>query len=334
MFSRYSRARRASLHAICATVASAALSVCSQSALAADTYPDHAVNIVVGFAPGGTNDILARLISAKLQEHLKQSFVVENKPGASSAIGTGYVAKAKPDGYTLLVSSSGGLTVNPIMMKSISYDPVKDLEPIALLGSFPLIVTVPSALPIKNLKELEQYGKTNKDGRLDHGVASSSFQLVAETLSEASGIKFNHIAYRGSGPVITALLGQEIQVGVLDSAAIAPQLKAGKLRALAVTTGKRSAAFPDIPTVAENGYPGYDVTIWTALMAPKGTPEPVLAKLRSTVTEILKDKELVQKLHSLGMDPGDADSAALGRRIVQDIARWDKVATAAHLKPE
>ncbi|GAA5235448.1 tripartite tricarboxylate transporter substrate binding protein [Verticiella sediminum] len=333
MLNRPVRARRAYLRAVCTALAGAVLSAFASTA-AADGYPEKPVSIVVGFAPGGTNDILARLVSAKLQERLKQSFVVENKPGASSAIGTGFVAKAKPDGYTLLVSSSGGLTVNPAVMKGLSYDPMQDFEPIALLGSFPLIVTVPAALPIANLKDLAQYATGTQDGRLDHGVASSSFQLAAETLSAASDIKFNHVSYRGSGPVVAALLGQEIQVGVLDSAAVMPQVQAGKLKALAVTTGKRSAAFPDIPTVAENGFADYDVTIWTGLMAPKGTPEPVLAALRTAVADILKEQDTVEKMHALGMDPGNTDSAALSERIAQDIARWDEVARAANLKPE
>lgn len=325
-------ARRMVTRSLALAAACALLPLCLPAS--ANSYPEKAVNIVVGFAPGGTNDILARLIAAKLQDKLKQGFVVDNKPGANSAIGTGFVAKAKADGYTLLVSSSGGLTVNPVVMKGLTYDPVKELEPIALLGSFPLIITVPSALPVNNLKELAAYSKQTKHGALDHGVASSSFQLAAEVLSTTSGIKFNHVPYRGSGPVVTAMLGQEIQVGVLDSAAVMPQVKAGKFKALAVTTGKRSAAFPDIPTVAEAGFPNYDVTIWTALMAPKGTPAPILAKLRSTLKEILNDKDTVEKMHALGMDPGNVDSDSLAKRISSDIERWASVAKTANIQPE
>ena len=205
----------------------------------AQAYPDKPVKIVVGFAPGGTNDILARLIAQKLQDKLKQGFVVDNRPGANSAIGNDLVAKAKPDGYTLLVSSSGGLTTNPILMKSLPYDPVKDYEPIALLGSFPLVVTVPASLPVKNFAELVQFGKKTKDGKLDHGTPTTSFVLVAETLTETAGVKFNHILYKGSGPVVTALMGGEIQVGVLDIPAVVNHVKGGKLRALAVTTATR-----------------------------------------------------------------------------------------------
>ncbi|MDB5751211.1 MAG: putative Bug-like extra cytoplasmic solute receptor, family [Ramlibacter sp.] len=330
-----SSARRR-LRAIYRVVAAAALTALALHApqAAAQAYPDKPVKIVVGFAPGGTNDILARLIAQKLQEKLKQSFIVENKPGANSSIGNDSVAKASPDGYTLLVSSSGGLTTNPVLMKNLPYDPVKDFEPIAMLGSFPLVVTVNATLPVKNLAELVQFSKTSKDGRLDHGTPSTSFVLVAETLAAAAGVKFNHILYKGSGPVVTGLLGGEIQVGVLDSPAVVAQVRGGKLKALAVTTGKRSAALPDVPTVAESGYAGYDIPIWTALMAPKGTPEPVLVKLRATVAEILKEKETVEKMRGFGLDPGDADSAALGRRIASDITRWTAVAKAANIKPE
>ncbi|MDO8778280.1 MAG: tripartite tricarboxylate transporter substrate binding protein [Burkholderiaceae bacterium] len=304
------------------------------SSALAQAYPDKPVKLVVGFAPGGTNDILARLFAAKLQDKLKQTFFVENKAGANSAIGNDFVAKSKNDGYTLLVSSSGGMTTNPILMKNLPYDPVKDFEPIALLGSFPLVVTVPSSLPVKSFNELVQFSKTFKDGKLDHGTPTTSFVLVAETLTAATGIRFNHILYKGSGPVVTGLLGGEIQVGVMDSPAVITQVKAGKLKALAVTTGKRSAALPEVPTIAESGVAGYDVPIWTALMAPKGTPEPVLAKLRTAVGEILKEKETIEKMTGLGLDPGDADSAALSRRISADITRWTAVAKAANIKPE
>jgi len=300
----------------------------------AQNYPDRPVKVVVGFAPGGTNDILARLIAARLQNKLKQAFVVENKPGANSSIGNDFVAKSKNDGYTLLVSSSGGMTTNPILMKNLPYDPVKDFEPVALLGSFPLVVTVPASLPVKSFNELVQFSKTYRDGKLDHGTPTTSFVLVAETLTAAVGVKFNHILYKGSGPVVAGLLGGEIQVGVLDSPAVIAQIKAGKLKALAVTTGKRSAALPDVPTIAESGIAGYDVPLWTALMAPKGTPEPVLAMLRTAVGEILKDKETVDKMTALGLEPGDADSAALSRRIVSDIVRWTSVAKVANIMPQ
>lgn len=333
---RFLRARRSLVRAAAlASLLPAFAALAAPPPPTAGAYPDRAVNIVVGFAPGGTNDILARLIAAKLQDRLRQSFVVDNRPGANSAIGNAHVARSRPDGYTLLVSSSGGLTANPVLMKNLPYDPVKDFEPIALLGSFPLVVTVPASLPVRNFAELVQFAKTKSvDGRLDNGTPTTSFVLVAETLSAASSLQFNHILYKGSGPVVAALLGGEIQVGVLDSPAVVNQVKAGKLKALAVTTGKRSAALPDVPTVAESGYPGYEAPIWTALMAPRGTPEPVLSRLRATVADILKDPDTIARMHALGLDPGNADAAALGQRIAADIGRWEVAAKAANLKPE
>lgn len=327
------RQRRLVLRALSAAFAVTLVAFGPQRALAQD-YPDKPVKIVVGFAPGGTNDILARLLAAKLQDKLRQTFIVENKAGANSAIGNDFVAKAPPDGYTLLVSSSGGLTTNPVLMKNLPYDPVKDYEPIALLGSFPLVVTVSSSLPVKNFADLVAFSKKTKDGKLENGTPTTSFLLVAETLSATAGVKFNHILYRGSGPVVAGVLGGEIQTGVLDSPAVIQQVKGGKLKALAVTTAKRSAALPDVPTIEELGYPGYDAPIWTALMAPRGTPAPVLGNLRHALDEILKDPDMVEKMHALGMDPGDADAAALSRRIASDIARWGQVAKTANIQPE
>lgn len=334
LFRSFSIARRHCVRGVCAAVAGVALASAACIASAEPAYPDHLVKIVVGFPPGGTNDILARLIAAKLGEKLKQSFIVENRPGANSSIGNEFVAKSKPDGYTLLVSSSGGLTTNPILMKNLPYDPGRDFDPIALLGTFPLVVAVPASLPVNNLNGLVAYSKKLPDGKLNNGTPTTSFVLVAETLGAAAGVKFNHILYKGSGPVVTALLGGQLQVGVLDSPAVLQQVKAGKLKALAVTTGKRSAALPDVPTVAESGYAGYDIPIWTALMAPKGTPEPVLAKLRAAVGEILQDKDTVAKMHALSLDPGDADAASLEHRISADIARWRAVAKAANIQAQ
>lgn len=327
------RGRRAVLRIFGAALVAMTFSATVPHAIA-QSYPDKPIKLVVGFAPGGTNDILARLLAVKLQEKFKQTVFVENKPGANSAIGNDFVAKANPDGYTLLVSSSGGLTTNPVLMKNLAYDPMKDYEPIALLGSFPLVVTVSASLPVKNFTDLVQLAKTTKDGKVDNGTPTTSFVLVAETIAAASGVKFNHILYKGSGLVISALLGGEIQTGILDSPAVIQQVRGGKLKALAVTTAQRSAALPEVPTLAELGYKGYDASIWTALMAPKGTPAPVLTRLRTAVGEILNDKDMVDKMHALSLDPGDADAAALSRRIASDIDRWAKVAKTASLQPE
>ncbi len=312
----------------------ASLLVAGQVFAQSAAYPEKPVKIVVGFAPGGTNDILARIVATKLGDRLKQSVVVENKPGANSAVGNDLVAKSKPDGYTLLVSSSGGLTSNPVVMKNLPYNPEKDFEPIALLGTFPLVVTTNSQLPFGNYAGLVDYAKRSREGELNHAAITSSFVLVAEMLAKESQLKLTHINYRGSGPAVSALLGGEIDFALVDIAAVMGQIKAGKLKALAVTTPKRSSALPDVPTVAEVGFKGFDATIWTALMAPKGTPEEVLSRIRPAIKEILAEKDTIDKLRTLGMEPGDTDGAALSRRISRDIRTWTDVAKRAGIKPE
>jgi tripartite-type tricarboxylate transporter receptor subunit TctC len=297
-------------------------------------YPDKPVKVVVGFAPGGTNDILARLISVKLQDKLKQPFVVENKPGANSIVAADYVSKAAPDGYTLFVASSGVLTINPVLYSKLDYDPIKDFEPVALLGSFPLVVTTRADFPASSMKSLPEMAKKSQYGALDHGVGSSPFQLAAELYGHDAGVKLNHVAYKGSGPTIVALLGGEIQLAFLDIGAVLPQIKGGKLKALAVTTANRSKSLPDVPTIAESGVAGYDVPIWTGLVVPKGTPADVTARLRAALKDVLADKEVVSKIEALGMEPGNTDAAAFGKRVTGDLAKWRAVAKSANIKAE
>jgi tripartite-type tricarboxylate transporter receptor subunit TctC len=249
-------------------------------------------------------------------------------------VGTGFVARSTPDGYTLLVSSSGGLTVNPVMMKNLAYNPEKDFEPIALLSTFPLVLAANARLPFNDYAGLVDFAKRSRQGELNHASITSSFQLVAEMLAEQSKVKFTHINYRGSGPAMAALLGGEIDFAVVDIAAAVGHFKAGTLKPLAVTTPKRSSALPNVPTVAETGFAGFDATIWTGLLAPKGTPEPVLAKLRGAVAAILAEKDTVDRFTELGMEPGDTDGAALNRRISNDIRQWGAIAKKANLQAQ
>lgn len=297
-------------------------------------YPDRPVKVVVGFAPGGTNDVLARLFSDRLQDRLKQPFIVDNKPGAASMIAAEFAAKAPPDGATVFVASSGALTINPALYPKIKYDPVADFAPVALLGSFPLVVTVNAASPIRRIQDLAAASRAAPNGSLDHRVGSSTFQLAAELLAREGKISFTHIPYKGSGPTVTALLGGDISVAVLDVAAVLPQIKAGKLRALAVTTARRSAVLPDVPTLAESGLPNYDVAIWTGLVVPKATGADVQDRLRATVKDILAEKDTRERIQALGMEPGNADGAAFSRLIVSDLAKWGAAAKGANIKVE
>lgn len=297
-------------------------------------YPDKPVRVVVGFAPGGTNDILARIVATKLQDKLKQAFVVDNKAGANSIIAAEIAAKAPPDGYTLFVASSGALTINPALYSRLPYDPAKDFEPIALLGSFPLVVVANAELPVTTPQGLKAFAANRPDALLNHGVGSSSFQLAAEYYASESGVKFAHINYKGTGPVIAALLGKEVDLGFVDIAAVLPQIQAGKLKALAVTTAKRSSVLPNVPTLAESGVPGYDVPIWTALVAPTGMPRAAVDALRGVLKEVLADPDTVAQFRKLGMEPGDVDAAALGKRIKDDRTRWSALAKSANIKAD
>jgi tripartite-type tricarboxylate transporter receptor subunit TctC len=292
------------------------------------------VKVVVGFAPGGTNDILARIIAAKLQERLKQPFVVENRAGANSIIAADYVAKSAPDGYTLFVASSGALTVNPGLYSTLAYDPLKDFQPVAVLGNFPLVVTVNAASPAKTLADLPTIGKGHPDGTLTHGVASSSFQLAAELYAREGGLRLTHVNYKGTGPVIAALLGNEVDVAFVDIAAIVPNIKAGKLRALAVTTAKRSPVLPDVPTVAEAGVPKYEAPIWTGLVVPTKTPAEVTAALQAALKDILAQPDVIKQLLALGMEPGALEGAAFGNLIASDLKKWTTLAKAAGIKAD
>jgi tripartite-type tricarboxylate transporter receptor subunit TctC len=297
-------------------------------------YPEKPVKVEVGFAPGGTNDILARLISVKLQQRLKQPFIVENKPGANSIIAAESVAKGPADGYTIFVASSGAMTVNPAVYSKLPYDPIKDFQPVAVLGSFPLVVAVNADSTVRQLADLKALASQKKDGTLAHGVATSAFQLAAELYSRETGLKFLHVNYKGTGPVVTALLGGEVDVAFVDIAAVVPQIKGGKLRALAVTTSERSAVLPEVPTVAESGTPGYDVPIWTGLVVPAKTPAEVANTLRKALKDILAEPEVIKQLQALGMEPGHLEGAAFGKLIASDITRWTALAKSADIKAD
>lgn len=317
---------------LCVLAALAALALAGP--VRAQGYPDKPVRLIVGFAPGGTNDVLARLMATKLQERFKQNFVVENKPGAASMIAAELAARAPADGYTLFVASSGVLTVNPALYTKVNYDPVKDFEPVALLGSFPLVVTTSAGSGIKDVKGLVEAARRAPAQSLDHGVGSSPFQLAAELMARDIGVHFNHIPYKGTGPTVTALLGNEIPVAVLDVAGVIPNIKAGRLGAVAVTTARRSSVLPDVPTLAESGVKGYDVAIWTGLVTPAGTPPEVTARLRAALADILADKDVQARLAALGMDAGHTDTAVFSRLIASDLARWSAVAKAANIKAD
>src|SRR6185312_3629019 len=246
---------------------------------AAQDYPTRTVTIIVPFTPAGATDILGRMAAAALEARLGKSFVVENRPGAGQQIGVNMVAKAAPDGYTLLMATSSAMGVNPTLYKKIAYDPVKDFEPIAMVAHLPFILCVTNDLPVKTVAEFVAYAKAHP-GKLSYGSGGvgASHHLYGELFKSLTGIEMTHVPYKGTAPALNDLIAGHIQVLFSDAPPALPQIQGGKVRALAVTTGKRMAAAPDIPPIGET-LPGFDSAPWQMLMAPAGTPAPVIDRL-------------------------------------------------------
>ncbi len=300
---------------------------------AAAQYPSGPAKLVVGFAPGGGNDILARIVADKLQAHFGKPFVVENRPGANGVIAIDAVKRSTPDGLTLLVGPSSGMTVNPVVLKTIPYDPVKDFEPIALVGSFPLIVVVKADSPIKSLQDLVAKAKA-APGTINYSSAATSFQVATEAFAQKAGIKMMNIPYRGSAPAATAVVTNDVAVNFGDSSAVLPLIQGGQMRALAVTTSKRIPSLPDVPTIAESGYPGFEMVFWSGLFLPAGTPEDIRKALETEVGKIAAMPDILARMKQLGVEPTFAPGAALGSRVKSEIELFRTVAAGAGIKAE
>ncbi|MGE4339348.1 MAG: Bug family tripartite tricarboxylate transporter substrate binding protein, partial [Pigmentiphaga sp.] len=288
-------------------------------------YPERPVNLIVGFPPGGGNDVLARLVASQLQADLGQPFVVENRPGAQGFIAFGAVKNAAPDGYTLLIGPSSGMTVNPAIYRELPYDAVKDFSPVSLIGEFPLVVTVHPTTPYQSLPELIEAAK-QAPGAIDYASAATSFQLATEMFAQQAGVEFNHIPYKGSAQAVTAVLGQQVPLTFADSAAVTAQIRDGSLRALAVTSRDRITTLPDVPTVSEAGLPGFNIVLWSALFAPAGTPDDVIQTLQRSVAKAMKDPAMRERLDSLGVIPVGSSSQALADTLGSQIEEYTQVA--------
>lgn len=316
----------------------AALAVCTIAVAAirpalAGTYPDRAVRIVVGFPPGGGNDVLARLLAERLQAQLRQPFVVENRPGANGFIAFDTVKRARPDGYTLLIGPSSGMTVNPAVYKKLPYDPIADFAPISMIGGFPLVVVVNPGSPYRTLRDLIQAAQA-KPGSVDYGSAATSFQLATEMFAQQAHIEFNHIPYKGSAQVVQAVLGRQVPMTFGDSAAVIPQIKAGALRPLAVTTAHRIDSLRDVPTVEESGVAHYEMILWSGIFAPAHTPPAVIATLQAAVQKAVRTPEMKASLSKLGIEPIGSSSAELAATIRKQISQYKAVAKKAEISIE
>ncbi|SEO55943.1 Tripartite-type tricarboxylate transporter, receptor component TctC [Rhodospirillales bacterium URHD0017] len=299
----------------------------------AETWPNKPIRLVVGYSAGGGNDLIARIVAARLQEKLGQPIVVDNKPGAQSIVAAELVAKAQPDGYTLLVAPSGPMTINPAVYAKLPYDPAKDFAPISLLAEFPLLLVVGAEQPIKSVRELIDYGRAHPD-KANYASSATPFQLAAELFNQRTGSKFQHIPYKGSGDAAQAVASGQVLMTIADTGPIAGLLSAGKLRALAITTEKRDPAFPDVPTLAEAGVPNMAISLWTGLVAPAGTPPEIVARLNRAVVETLAMAEVRTALDKIAVTPRSTTPEQYRVLIARDAARWKTVATAANIKVE
>lgn len=296
---------------------------------------DKSITIVVPYAPAGTTDMLGRMLAQQMAPHLGRSVIVENKPGAGSGIGASFVARAPADGNTLLVATSTTLAINPALYKKLSYDPAKDFAPIGLIGAVPLLVVVNAALPVKSIAELVALSKS-KPGGLSYGSAGngSPHHLGVEMFKAATGANLAHVPYKGSGPAVTDLLGGQIDLMFSDIPPALQHVKAGKLRALAVTSAKRQSALPDIPTVAESGAAGtrgFEAVAWQSLVAPAGTPKELVQKYADALAKVIAQPELRAKLEAEGFEPAAAGGSPerFAAYIRSETERWGKVIRSA-----
>jgi tripartite-type tricarboxylate transporter receptor subunit TctC len=299
----------------------------------AQVYPWKPIHIVVGFPPGGGNDIIARLVGAKMQESWGQSVVIDNKPGANSIIAAEFVAKSAPDGYTLLVNATGGMSVNPVLYSKLPYDSLKDFVPISMVGSFPLVLVVNPSVPAKSVQELVAYLKANP-GKLNYSSGSTAFQVATEMFKQMTGTDIKHIPYKGSAASISAVMAGDVQMTIVDSPPLVPQLKSGRVKALAVTSAKRAPAMADLPTIAESGVPGYEMVLWIGVFAPAGTPPDIAAKLNAEVVRIVNLPDIRQRLDGMGVGPLGNTSQQMAEWIRREIARYGPVVKAAGIKVE
>jgi len=306
----------------------AALVVASLTTVAAaQDYPGNKpIKLVVPFPAGGGTDIFARVIGNKLSETLKWVVVVDNKPGAGGNIGIDAVAKSPPDGYTIGLGQTSNLSINPTLYTKLPYDPLKDLVPIVLVADAPLVMVVPANSPFKTVADVVAAAK-KKPGDVTFGSPGNGTvaHLTGELFQTAAGIKFQHIPYKGSAQALTDLMGGQVQVYMSSIPTALSHIKGGKLRAIAVTSPKRAPSLPDVPTIAEAGYKGFDANTWFGLVAPAGTPAPIVSKINAEVNRILKMPDVREKFAAEGGGPLGGSSQEFAALLKSDYVKWGKV---------
>lgn len=301
----------------------------------AQDFPSRSLKLVVPYAPGGGADSVARIVAKRVAENVGQPIVIENKGGAGSIVGTDLVAKAEPDGYTLLLGQSGPISINPAVYKTLPYDPVKDFAPITMTTAYPYILVVNSESPAKTLQEFVALAKS-KPGALNYGSTGvgAANHLVAELFASKAGLKMTHVPYRGTALAVGDLVSGQLNVVFGDPISVLPHIKSGKLRPLAVTSQERSPVAPEVPTVAESGYPGFEALAWHGILAPARTPPAVVQKLNAEFVKALADPATRELLEKQAMQTVGNSPEAFAAFIQKDIATWKAVAAAASVTVE
>lgn len=294
-------------------------------AVNAQNYPAKSIRFIVPFPPGGGNDTIARLVGQKLTAATGQQVLVDNRPGAGGAIGAEAAAKSPADGYTLFLAGVATHGINPNLRKKLPYDPLRDFDAVSQIAAAPLLVVVHPSLPIRSVKELVALAKA-RPGQINYASngAGGSSHLAVELFSMMSGAKMTHIPYKGLSPALTELLSGEVQVMFSSAVAMLPQVKAGKLRAVAMTGARRSPAIPDIPTVAEAGVPGYETGSWYGIVVPAGTPKAAIDRLSREIIAIVRSPEITNRLNSEAVIPVGSTPAEFTTHIKNELARWAK----------
>jgi len=312
-----------------------ALGTLASHAALAQAYPAKPVRLVVPFPPGGSTNIVARIVAQKLSDRLGQQVVVENRGGAGGTIGAEAVAKAPPDGYTLVVGTTSTHAVAPSVYGKIGYDPVKDFAPISLIAVTPYLLVVNPSVNVKSLQEFVGYVK-GRPGKLNYASAGtgSTTHLAMEMLKSAAGLYIVHIPYNGNGPAGTAVIAGQVEILFGSLPAVLPHAKSGRVRPLAVGTPKRSPSLPDVPTVAESGFPGFDASLWLAIMAPAGTPAPIVDRLQKEIHAVIASPDTADALNKAGAEPITSTPAELAAMVKDGVEKYGKVVKQAGVKPE
>ncbi len=311
------------------------LAAATATAASAETFPDRSITMIVPFAAGGSTDVVARIVAQKMSEDLGQQVIVQNVAGAGGNLGAGNVARAAPDGYTILMGTVATHALNPLILKSTPYDAEKDFSPISLLVVVPNVLVVNPELPAKNVEELVALLKADPD---KYSYASSGngtpLHLSGELFKSMAGVDMQHIPYKGAGPALNDVIGNQVPIMFDNLPSSSSHIKAGTLRALAVTTAKRAPSFPDIPTIAESGIPGYETYTWNALFAPANTPADVVARLNISANKALGDPAVAERMKEFSATIVGSTPEELGAHVKAELAKWKPVVDGAHIQME